>query len=148
MSKVLIDYSKIKSFFHMDRAENAAFVACVLYSMMEEEYCYLKEGPEGLCESCDILLSLDDGSELPVHSPVLARCSPVFHGMLAEGTLVKSKVTAESRVIVPFSECSREEATSFLSVIYSLRPHEHLDKTSALSVARLGDKYGVKVHAS
>ena len=44
-------------------------------SMMEDELCYLKEGPEGLRETCDVVLSLDDGSQLPVHSQVIARCS-------------------------------------------------------------------------
>ena len=111
---------------------------------MDQELCYLKEGPEGLLESCDTLLSLDDGSELPVHSPVLARCSSVFHGMMDEGLL---KVTAENRVVVPLGECLWEEATAFLSVIYSLEPLTHINKATALSVARLGDRYGIKVYA-
>ena len=110
---------------------------------MEENYGYLMEGSEGLFESCDILLILDDGSDLPVHSQVLARCSPLFHGMLNEGTL--SSASAAKKIILPFSGCSREEATDFLSVIYSLRPHKYIDVTSALSIARLGDNYGVKV---
>lgn len=112
---------------------------------MEQKYSHLKEGPEGLVESCNILLTLDDGSALPVHSQVLARCSPLFHGMVNDGTL--SSASAEKKTIIPFSGCSREEATSFLSAIYSIRPHEHIDEASALSIARLGDKYGVKVYA-
>ena len=112
---------------------------------MEQDHCYLGERPEDFIKSCDILLSLDDGTELPVHSPVLARCSPVFRGMVAEGTLATAG--KGKPVTVPFSECSREEATKFLSVLYYLKPHEHINKASALSIARLGDKYGVKVYA-
>ena len=65
--------------------------------------------------------------------------------MLSEGTFVQS--SAASNVAVPFSECSREEAVAFLSVIYSLEPHKQIFEGSAMSVARLGDKYGMKVHA-
>ena len=98
-----------------------------------------------LLKSCDVLLSLDDnnGGYLPAHSQVLARCSPVFRGMVNEGILASASTS--ERVIVPFSDCTREEAISFLSIVYSLRPHEHVVEASALSVARLGDKYGVKV---
>lgn len=113
--------------------------------MMEEEYCYLKEGPEGLRQNCDILLSLDDGSKVPVHSSVLARCSPLFNGMVNEGTL--SRATAGSTVTVPFTDCSQEEATSFLSVMYSLRPQKHINATSGLSIAQIADNCGVKVYA-
>ena len=110
---------------------------------MEDKYYHLQEGPEGLHESCDLLLSLDDGSEVPVHSQVLARCSPVFHGMLKEQLLSKS--SAAKKTTVPFGDCSLEVATSFLLAIYSLRPHQQLNKETALTIARLGDKYGVKV---
>ncbi len=100
-----------------------------------------------LLNSCDILLSLDDqnGSHLPVHSQVLARCSPVLREMMKKGLLTSA--TPSQKIIVPFGDCTREEAISFLSIVYSLRPHEYVDETSALSVARLGDKYGVKVCA-
>ena len=112
---------------------------------MKDEHCYLMEGPEGLRETCDVLLNLDDGTQLPVHSPVIARCSPLFHSMLAEGILINT--SAASNVALAFGECSQEEAIAFLSVVYSLAPHKHIVKESAMSVARLGDKYGVKVHA-
>ena len=102
---------------------------------------------EDLLDSCDILLRLDgqEGNLLPVHSLVLARCSPVFRGMVKEGILT-SKSTSE-KVLVPFSDCTREEAISFLSIVYSVRNYKHVDQAIALSVARLGDKYGVKVYA-
>lgn len=116
----------------------------LLRLISEQDFPYGQEGPQGLLESCDIVLRLDDGSKLPVHSPILARCSPVFNRMLYEGTLSRSK--AGIMVTVPFSDCSREEATSFLSVLYSLKPHQRIDKASAFSIARLGDKYGAKVN--
>ena len=128
VSKVLLDNSKIRSFLHTRRAESARHVIRVQCSVMEEEYIYLREGPEGLCQSCDILLILDDGSKLPVHSSVLARCSPLFNEMANEGTL--SKAPAGSMVTVPFTDCSQEEATSFLSVLYSLKPHKHINETT------------------
>ena len=119
-------------------------IVVILNSTMEQEHCYLKEGPEGLRQNCDMLLRLDDGSELPVHSSVLARCSPLFNGMANEGTL--SRATAGSMVDVPFTDCSQEEAASFLSVLYSLKPYKHINETNGLSIARLGDKCGVKVY--
>ena len=102
---------------------------------------------EDLLETCDILLRLDDqnGSHLPVHSQVLTRCSPVFRGMAKEGLFTRASTS--EKVLVPFSDCTREEAISFLSVVYAVRPHEHVKEASALSVARLSDKYGVKVYA-
>ena len=115
----------------------------ILNIMMDQEYSHLDEGPEYLLETCDILLSLDDGSKVPVHSQVLARCSPVFHGMVVEGTVTKP--TAGHTVTVPFGDCSREEATNFLSVLYSLKPYKHINHASAFSIARLGDRYDVKV---
>ncbi len=102
---------------------------------------------EDSLESCDTLLSLDDqhGSHLPVHSQVLARRSTVFRGMVKEGILTSASTL--EKVIVPFSDCTREEAIGFLSIVYAMRTHEHVDEAIALSVARLGDKYGVKVCA-
>ena len=107
------------------------------------EHLYLKEGPAGLLATCDILLSLDDGSQLPAHSQVLARCSSIFHGLVEEGIL--SKVSSTDKVVLPFSDCSRQAAVDFLVAIYSLRPYTVIDETSALSTVRLAHKYGVKV---
>ena len=111
--------------------------------MMGGDQPYLVEGPHDLLDSCDVLLKLDDGSELPVHSQVLARCMSVFSGMVAEGPL--SKASAKEVVSVPFSDCSLEEATQFLSAIYSVDPWKHITKASALSISRLSHKYGVEV---
>lgn len=107
---------------------------------------YLATGPVDLLESCDVLLKLDDGTELPVHSQVLARCMSVFSGMVAGGPL--SKASSENVVSVPFNECSAEEATRFLSAIYSFSASEYIDNRSALSIARLSHNYGVEVRSS
>ena len=112
--------------------------------MMAEDHRYLQGGPEDLVDSCDVMLSLDDGTQLPVHSQVLARCSPLFHGMVKEGIL--SSASASTTISLPFSECSRQEATNFLSAVYTLRSPDDIDKASAFSIAHLGDKYGVYVH--
>ena len=115
---------------------------------MEYVDCYLKEYSEVLrefYESCDFLLTLDDGSQLPVHYRIITRCSPLMQETLAKSILADP--SAASTRALPFSDCSREEATDFLTVIYALNPHKHITKESALSIARLGHKYGVKVHA-
>ena len=104
---------------------------------------YLAEGPQGLLRTCDVVLKLDDGTEMPVHSQLLARCPPVFLGMLDGGPL--SEASASKVVSVPFSECSVKEAQNFLSAINSFRPFEHIDIDSAFSIARLSHKYGVEV---
>ena len=104
---------------------------------------YLASGPLDLLNSCDVLLKLEDGTELPAHSQVLARCMPVFSGMVDGGPL--SQASPANIITVPFGECSSEDAGRFLSAVYSFRAHEHIDEHSAVSVARLSHKYGVEV---
>ena len=106
---------------------------------------YLAQGPTDLLESCDVLLKLDDGTELPVHSQILARCMSVFSGMVATGGPL-SKASADNVISVPFNDCSMEDASLFLSAVYSSRALEHLQK-SALSNARLSHKYGGEVRS-
>ena len=108
---------------------------------------YLAMGPKGLLESCDVLLKLDGGSELPAHSQVLARCMSVVSDMMVAGGPL-AKASAENVVRVPFGECLLEEASRFLSAIYSSRASEHIDEGSALSIARLSHKYGGEVRSS
>ena len=92
--------------------------------------------------SCDILLKLDDGNVLPAHSQVLESL-PVFSGMVEEGLL--SRGSATNDVSVPFTDCSVEEACRFLSAVYSCDAKEHITDKSALSIARLSNKYGEEV---
>ena len=110
---------------------------------MERVHDYLTQGPDDLLELCDVLLKLDDGTELPAHKLILAQRISVFYGMVAEGPL--SKATVENVVSVPFSECSLEEAEHFLAALYSPRPEKCIDSRFAAPIARLSHKYGLKV---
>ncbi|CAL5225856.1 g8639 [Coccomyxa viridis] len=107
---------------------------------MGSSHPYFAKGQRNPLESCDILLKLDDGTELPAHIQVLARCMPIFDDMLAGGPLAKASMTNVVRV--PFSDCSLEEARHFLAAIYSIEASEYIDERSALSRARLSHKYG------
>jgi len=104
---------------------------------------YLAEGPEGLANSCDIILNLDDGTQLPAHFQVLARYSKVFSDMLDGGPL--SSASSSSKIGLPLSGCSENEVIKFLSAIYSARPYKHINKELALPVAELAHKFGMKV---
>ena len=105
---------------------------------------YLVTGPKDLQESCDVLLKLDGGFELPVHSQVLARCMPVFSGMLVAGGPL-SKASVENIISMPFSDCSLEEADRFLAAVYSYKASKYIDDGSALSIAKLSHKYAMEV---
>ena len=108
---------------------------------------YLAEGPQGFQNSCDILLKLDDGKQLPAHSQILAHRIPLFAGMMDKGGPL-TKATAANVVEVPFGDCSLVEATSFISALYSFEPRLHIDKADAFAIARLADKYDVKVNCA
>ena len=114
---------------------------------MESTYDYFAEGPKCLVNSCDILLRLDDhhhdGTRLPAHSHVLARFSPVFAGLLDGGSL--SGASREHQVELPVTDCSREEAIPFLSVLYSASPDKRIDQASAMSSAKLAHRFGMQV---
>ena len=114
-------------------------------SMMQSEFAYLSEGPEGLVKSCDIVLKLDGGASLPAHSHVLARFLPVFAGMLEEGPL--SGASGRSSVDVPLSGFSQDEATKFLSMLYSVTPNKHLI-ASPFAMVKMAHKYGMQVFLS
>ena len=47
---------------------------------------YLDWTPEAYIKRCDVLLKLDDGSELPAHAEFLARFSKVCASMMLEVT--------------------------------------------------------------
>ncbi len=111
---------------------------------MGGDHPYLATGPVDLLESCDVLLKLDGGSELPVHSQVLARCMPVFSGMVVAGGPL-SKASVENVISVPFSDCSLEEANRFMLAVYSYKASKYIDIGSALSIAKLSHKYAMEV---
>jgi len=110
---------------------------------MEENQVYFAEVSERLINSCDIVLTLDDGSALPAHSQIIARYSQVFADMLDGGPLAGASGLA--KVDLPLSDCCKEDALTFLSIIYSPNPRGRIEDSSALSIARIAHKYGMKV---
>ena len=110
---------------------------------MQTEYPYLAEGPEGLLRTCDVQLKLDDGTVFPAHTPVLARFSNVFNDMLDDGPL--SCASGMKKADVPLTDCSEDEAISFLIILYSASPQKHISGASALSTAKIAHKYGMEV---
>ena len=107
------------------------------------QHSYFADVPQGLANSCDTLLLLDDGTKLPAHAAVLARLSVVFSDMLDGGPLA-----AASRhyvVIVPISECSVDAANRLLSFIYTFDTKIRFTEASALCLANLGHKLDIKV---
>ena len=76
------------------------------------QHLYFADVPQGLANSCDTLLLLDDGTKLPVHAAVLARSSEVFAGMLDGGPLAAA--SQNNMVVVPISECTEDVANRLL----------------------------------
>ena len=110
---------------------------------MEKNQVYFAKVSERLINTCDIVRKLDDGSALPVHYQIIARFSHVFADMLDGGPLAGALGSA--KVTLPLSECSKEDALTFLSIMYSPDPRGHIEETSALSIASIEHKYGMKV---
>ena len=113
------------------------------------EHTYLALKPDSPPQTCDVSLKLDDGTILPVHSRVLAQYSPVFRDMFDLGDDEHpSAATAATREDLPFTDCPKEVATGFLSILYSAPETSEasvLSKELLLSIARLGDKFNMKV---
>ncbi len=113
------------------------------------EHAHLALRPDSRPQTCDILLRLDDGTTLPVHSRVLAQHSMFFRDMLDLGDAGPlSAASAACKVEVPLSDCPREVASGTLSILYSLpsmSQASHLPKKLLLSIARLGHKFDMKV---
>lgn len=64
---------------------------------MDAEYFYLHGTPESFVKSCDVLLKLDDGSELPAHSHYLARCTVEVRHVQASLTCQSSSKSGNGR---------------------------------------------------
>ena len=107
------------------------------------QHSYFADVPQGLANSCDTLLLLDDGTKLPAHAAILARLSGVFSGMLDGGPLAAA--TQNNMVVVPISECTEDVANRLLSIIYTVDTKKHITESSALSLASLGHKLDMKV---
>ena len=112
---------------------------------MTEEHPYLADAPESFAKSCDVLLKLDDGSNLPAHSQILTRYSSVFANMLEDGPL--SSASAKEKVTVPLSDCSRSIAIRLLTMLYSTQRWDFTEETkhASITVASLAHKLNMEV---
>ena len=113
---------------------------------MIKEHTYLADAPEPFVRTCDVLLKLDDGSELPAHSQILCRFSRVFANMLDDGPL--SSASTLNKATLPLTHCSRATAISFLSMLYSPQHFEHIQKNrdSSMAMASLAHKLDMQVY--
>ncbi len=111
---------------------------------MDAKYDYLDGKPEIFEKCCDVLLKLDDGSKLPVHSPILAQYSTVVADMLDDGPL--STTSAKQRAELPLTDCTRDTANRFLTVLYSHEAVKHITKDTSMDIASLAHKLNMKVH--
>jgi len=140
----ILKFGDVPEAFRMEAPRRHLTETVTALCTMEADHAYLAEGPDNFLDICDMVLTLEDKSELPAHSQVLARCSHVFSAMLIkEGPVYNA--SAANKVRVPLSDCSKEIAVIFLSAIYSGKPSRHIDIETAMSVARQGHKYGLKV---
>ena len=112
---------------------------------MCDKYSYLNGGPEHFVKVCDVLLKLDDGSELPAHSQMLARSSSGCADMLNDGPL--SHASPLKKATLPLTDCSRATVTDLLSVLHSRDATVHIkkDSTGCLAMASLAHKLDMKV---
>lgn len=113
---------------------------------MEEQHTYFTDVPQGLANSCDTLLLLDDGTKLPAHAAILARLSGVFSGMLDGGPLAAA--SHNNMVVVPIGECTGNVADRLLSIVYTGQYKQHITESSAWELASLGHKLNMKVNHS
>ena len=111
-----------------------------------KQHSYLTDAPQGLANSCDTLLLLDDGKKLPAHAAILARLSGVFCGMLDEGPLTTA--SRDNMVVVPIDECTEDVAKRLLSIIYTFNYRKYITESSAFPLASLGHKLDIKVDHS
>ena len=124
---------------------------CLQHVKMQaaSEHAYLALRPDSPSRTSDVLLKLDDGTTLPVHSRVLAQYSPVFRDMFDLGDDEPlPAATPATREELPFTDCPREVAIGFLSILYSalcMSEANLLSNELLLSIARLGDKFDMKV---
>ena len=110
------------------------------------QHSHFADVPQGLANSCDTILLLDDGTKLPAHAAILARVSGVFSSMLDEGPLAAA--SRKNMVVVPIYECTEDVLKRLLSIIYTSRYQKDTNESSALSLASLGHKLDMKVDHS
>ena len=95
------------------------------------------------CNGCDVLMKLDDGSELPAHLQHLARASGLCKAMIDDGVL--SGTTTSEKAILPLTDCSRATAIRLLSALYSKWPIQHVTKESWEAISSVAHKLDMKV---
>lgn len=80
----------------------------------DHELPYLTGKPSAFVDSADVLLVLDSGEELPVHSTFLSARSDVLSNMLS------LKRQNEGKLQLPFPNCCKESACALLKYLYAL----------------------------
>ena len=109
---------------------------------------YFREGSYLIADTADALLLLDDGSELPVHSAVLALHCALMDMLLSDLQLERPQ---RLRIVIPLPQETRAAAQAFLKLLYSpeltargwsARNKEGLQPAELQSALRLGDKLG------
>ncbi len=102
-----------------------------------EVFEYFAGKPAGLARSADVLLVLDSGEELPVHSAFLTAHSNLFCDMLS----VARKSAEKAKL--PVTDCSKDSAVALLNYIYDtgFGDREQVDK--AQEIVHLADKLGM-----
>ena len=90
-----------------------------------------------------MLLKLDDKSQLPAHSQILALHSKVCADMLDDGPLPAA--SAVKKAVLPLTDCSKDTAVSLLNVLYSYQPVKMITQDFSMAIASLAHKLDMKV---
>lgn len=111
-----------------------------------ELFSYLEGKPESFKSTADVILVLDCGEELPVHSSILsAHSEPLSDMLLSTRPIKRARTDSLSSVIkVPFPNCSSTDADVFLRHMYSLDTAKTLSMENAKCVVPLAHKFAVK----
>ena len=109
-----------------------------------EQQSYFADVPQGLANSGDTLVLLDDGTKLPAHAAILARSSGVFSGMLDGDPWLLLRTT--TGLLCLSASAQKMWPTSFSRVVYTGKCRNHITESSAWDLASLGHKLNMKVN--
>lgn len=103
------------------------------------KHAYLRNSPAGCIDSADVLLILDSGDKLPVHSAFLITQSEVFQELL-------TSTKCEGQRRLPLQECPREDAIVLLQYLHAADKGKLFssDILNAKKLASLAHKYSMK----
>lgn len=103
-----------------------------------EDLIYFRKAPAGVVDSADVLLILDSGEEMPVHSAFLCAHSQTFYEIL-------SASKAEGQRRLPLPSCDLKAALVFLQYLYAADTGELLktNEQSARCVAAFAHKFAM-----